>query len=144
MTHLNLAARIIGCTDLVIVNLFSIPTPSVTEINSVGVEWAAWLAARDGLETGIAGADEILAVWGVGGLTGVVGANRQHQISWLLDQLVRAGHTAVWTVNGEARHPSRWHQYVSDKHGRTSGGDLEDRLRQVLRQVPIDSLGSSK
>lgn len=47
------------------------------------------------------------------------------------------GITAFWMVGGEPRHPSRWHQFVSDKHGRTTGGTFEERLVQVLVEVPL-------
>jgi hypothetical protein len=40
-------------------------------------------------------------------------------------------------LGGEPRHPSRWHQYVSDKYGRTSGGTFEERIKQVLVAVPL-------
>lgn len=41
---------------------------------------------------------------------------------------------------GQPRHPSRGHQYVSDRHGRTGPGNVEEGLRLVLVQVPLAEL----
>jgi hypothetical protein len=137
---LRLAADIIGCRHLVIVNLFSRPTPSLTEINMIGTARDGWLDARDDIDKGLERSQAVLAAWGVGGLTGSARVNQFEQIQWLTGRLARFGHDEIWTLNGETRHPSRWHQYVSDKHGRTEGGVLRDRLGQVLRQEAVGHL----
>lgn len=138
--HLRVAAEIIGCSDLIIVNLFSIPTRNVLNIDEIGADWDGWLNARPQLESGIASSDAVIVAWGVRGLTGAAAANFRLQVAWVFDELAASKHAKVWTINGEARHPSRWHQYVSDKYGRTAGGNFEDRLRDALRLDPIGVL----
>jgi hypothetical protein len=55
-------------------------------------------------------------------------------------EAIRAGISNIWMVGGEPRHPSRWHQFVSDKYSRTTGGSFEERLDQVLESVPMSAL----
>jgi hypothetical protein len=50
------------------------------------------------------------------------------------------GNDCIWTLNGEPRHPSRWDQYVSDRHGRASGATFSERIAQVLTSVPLATL----
>lgn len=52
------------------------------------------------------------------------------------------GINTVWSVGGQPRHPSRGHQFLSDKYGRTAGGTFEKRLSTVLVQSPDLTLRS--
>lgn len=70
--------------------------------------------------------------------TAAVASSAISQVEWFARQARAAGLSEMWTVGGRARHPSRWHQYVSDKYGRTSGGSFADRLRQVLVRAPLE------
>ena len=81
-----------------------------------------------------------MAAWGLYGLSGPAKAHRREQLGWLAGAAQSLGHTDCWTVGGEARHPSRWHQYVSDVHGRTTEGTFAERLRQVLVKVPLSAI----
>ena len=137
--HLRVAAEIIGCSDLVIVNLFSVPTRNVLDINEAGTDWDGWLNARPQLGSGISSSDAVIVAWGVRGLTGLARDNFRQQVEWVFSELAASEHDQVWTINGEARHASRWHQYVSDQHGRTTGGDFETRLQQVLQRSSIST-----
>lgn len=142
MKHLRVAAEIIGCSDLTVVNLFSLPTGNVLDINEVGADWDGWLNARPEIESDISSSDAAIVAWGVRGLTGRARDNFRRQIDWVYSELATSEHEQVWTINGEARHPSRWHQYVSDKYGRTCGGNLRDRLQQVLQPIPVEAVGT--
>jgi hypothetical protein len=99
------------------------------------------LVARDALAAGLEGCDEVAAAWGLYGLTGTAKAHRRDHLAWLVGTAKSLGHTECWAVGGEPRHPSRWHQYVSDVHGRTTAGTFAERLHQVLVKVPLSVFG---
>lgn len=134
--HLHVATEVLECNDFKIANLLATPTRSVVEITDAGKNPSAWGAARPALRALIRDADELLIGWGLGG--GFSGAARHYfleQVDWVWSEIARARPTPrVWTVGPEPRHPSRWHQYVSDKHGRAQGGDFPTRLRSVLTE----------
>jgi hypothetical protein len=140
MRHLQVAAELLGCDDVRIANLFAIPTASVTEINEVGTAAKGWKAAQVDLRALLGQADHLLAGWGVSGLVGSAARHRTRQLVWLGTRAQTIGQHTIWTLNGEPRHPSRWHQYVSDRHGRATGNSLHDRLDSVLRSVLITTL----
>jgi len=110
--HLRVAAELLGCGEIHIANLFAVPTRSVLEINEVGRDGAGWLAARRPLKRLIDSAEQIVAGWGVSGLYGPARTHRRVQVAWVLDRIVASGKDHIWMLNGEPRHPSRWHQYV--------------------------------
>ncbi len=141
ISHLQVAADLLGCATLEVANMFSRPTPSLTEINDVGAREEGWLAARADIRNALCGADHVFAAWGVGGLHGQAAEHLQGQRLWVCDQLADLGIEQVWTLNGETRHPSRWHQYVSDRHGRTSGGSFLERLSDMLTAISAQQLG---
>lgn len=134
------AARVLGYGDPVILNLCAVATPSLVEVNTLGRE--SWLSARADLQDVVLEGGDLLAAWGVGGLTGIARQNMGAQIDWLVDLMRGSRHREFWTVGGEPRHPSRWHQYVADVHNRTHGGNFEERLAQVLVQVPVEKFKS--
>lgn len=141
MRHLQVAAEVLGCDGVRVANLFATPTRSVTQINDVGRDSAGWTEARPALARLGATSAELVAAWGVSGLHGPAFAHWQAQITWLIHQFRQDAVAGVWTLNGEPRHPSRWHQYVSDRHGRASGATFRDRLSSVLRWVELGSDG---
>jgi hypothetical protein len=138
--NLHVAAELLACDDLEIANLFSIPTRDVTAINRLGASWEGWEDAQSALHQLIIRSDHLLAGWGVSGLSGPVARHKQAQVDFVRETAERAGKERIWTLLGEARHPSRWHQYVSDKHGRTSGGSLPERIGAVLKSVSLSTL----
>lgn len=119
-----------------IANLHAFATTSVFELNDLR-RACGWADARGELAKAVRGADGLLAGWGVSGTTGDTRRALDEQVAWLYSEAMSAGLERAWMVGGEPRHPSRWHQYVSDKYGRTSGGTFEQRLEQVLHAVPI-------
>jgi hypothetical protein len=134
------AAGVLGYNDVVMTNLCSVATPSIVEVNGLGCE--AWTSARVDLESAVRSGSGLIAAWGVGGLSGDARRWLRAQVEWLVDCAGTGGLRSFWTVGGEPRHPSRWHQYVSDKYGRTRGGSFEERLAQVLVDVPTRDLAS--
>lgn len=133
----NLAGEVLGFPRIEIVNLVSTATPTVLELNDQPLD--AWLNARPHLSLGLRKASAILAGWGTTGLSGDARAARAYQVDWLLDEAAKVGIYDLWTVGGRPRHPSRWHQYVSGKHGRTAEGSFAQRLAQVLTKLPLES-----
>jgi hypothetical protein len=121
------------------VNLYSDATSSTGELNKSSTI-DGWLRARRELSSALGHAAGVLGGWGVAGLTGAARRDQNEQVAWLRLEAIRAGVSDIWMVGGEPRHPSRWHQFVSDKYSRTTGGSFEERLVQVLESVPISTL----
>src|SRR4051794_40950148 len=130
------ATRVLGYNTVKIANLCTVATPSVVELNDLE-QCRGWTAARDELAKAVRSAEGLLAGWGVSGTTGDTRRAREDQVAWLYREAAAAGIEQVWMLGSEPRHPSRWHQWVSDRYGRTSGGTFEQRLAQVLKPVPI-------
>lgn len=132
---LNRAGALLGGYDVTIVNLVDVATHSSSAL-ATACHSSDWQAARVKLASALHASDELLFGWG---LTPHLGAARravEEQIAWLLEEAHRVGHQHAWAV-GDARHPSRWHQYTADVHGRTRGGEANARLREVLGRQPL-------
>jgi Protein of unknown function (DUF1643) len=125
------AASILGYSDLHVVNLLAAPASDVPDLVRFPTGDVHWEAARSAIQTGLSSAAALLFAWGLVRRMGSARHPVEHQVAWLLDQAAAFGHSHAWAV-GEVRHPSRWHQYTADKHGRTKGGDPDARLRAVL------------
>lgn len=130
------AGRVLGFGSVKIANLCSVATSTVVELNMLG-DGDCWHQAREELAGALRGAEGLLAGWGVAGISGGARRARQAQVDWLYSRAREAGIDTIWMVGGEPRHPSRWHQFVSDKYGRTSGGTFEERLGQVMVAMSI-------
>jgi hypothetical protein len=138
---LSVAARLLGCEHTIIVNLLGVPTQDVPAMSVLGADAEPWLAARPALTAGLKRGDIVLAGWGVSSLTGAARQHQRDQVHWVAQEARALGHETAWAVGGRPHHPSRWHQYVSDRHGRTPAHLApEDRLRHVLVRSPLDEL----
>jgi len=137
--RVRLAARILGFEGVRVVNLFALASPSSRDIAVLGQDAAGWESARPSLADGVLDCEGVLMGFGTIPVTGVARHHFGQQLDWFAGQLRESGHQEVWQV-GDARHPSRWHQYVSDRHGRTSGGSFEERLREVLTSTSLSVL----
>lgn len=120
-------------------NLFSIPTQDIPAISQLGAAADGWWDARPSLELALDDADVVLAGWGLDRLTGSAREHRTQQLAWVEARWRAAGHDRAFCVDG-GRHPSRWHQYVSDRHARVGGGSFEERLRKVLLPVAVEQV----
>ena len=137
------ALQVTGNDRLVIANLFQPPAANLPSLTQEGRDPDGWLAARPALERALDDADELLIGWGLDRLTGPARHHRAAQIQWVLETADQHGYTHAWTVGGEPRHPSRWHQYVADKYDRAGQGTFVERLGRVLVRVPLPELGPS-
>ncbi|GAA4056832.1 hypothetical protein GCM10023065_01970 [Microbacterium laevaniformans] len=133
-----LARDVLGFKSARIANLFAWPSASSRDIALLGKVPEGWQDARRELTEAVYEADAVLVGFGLIPSSRESGPQLRAQLRWLHEELRRSGHVAVWQVGDRPRHPSRWHQYVSDAHGRTAGGTFEERLHQVLRAVPLD------
>lgn len=127
---LNRAGALLGGYDVTIVNLVNVATHSSSALATAGHS-SDWQAARVKLASALRASDELLFGWGLTPHLGAARKAAEEQIAWLLEEAHRVGHQHAWAV-GNARHPSRWHQYTADVHGRTGGGQADERLREVL------------
>lgn len=119
-------------------NLYARATPTVSEVNDA--DHLGWIEARADLEDGLSQTDAVLAAWGVSGLSGAALRFRREQVWWLCQELSLRSLQNAWTVGGVPRHPSRWHQYVADRHARTSSGTFANRLSETLTLLPVTEL----
>jgi hypothetical protein len=129
------ARMVLGYEEVRIFNLFMDATPTVAELNASVAHPCP--CARRRLRSALAEDSALLGAWGISGLTGEARIARDCQLTWLVKQAKAVGIHDIWMVGGEPRHPSRWHQYVSDKYGRTSGGPSDARLAEALVAVPL-------
>ncbi|WP_235856943.1 DUF1643 domain-containing protein [Occultella glacieicola] len=134
------AAGVLGFDGYEVANLFADPTPTVVELNLLSAHEMSWPELQQRLSEQLRAAHGVLAAWGVAGASGNFRRARGERAAWLIEEAERRGHRHFWTVGGEPRHPSRWHQYVADKHGRATGGTFEERLVQVLTLQPLGSV----
>lgn len=136
--QIAVAADVLGYHRVQIANLFALASVSSREIRTLGTEEVGWQTARNSIEDALPQADGVLVAFGSIPTSGPSRTHLRTQLAWLSARLRDLSDTDVWQV-GVARHPSRWHQYVSDVHARTSGGDFVTRLTQVLQPVsPVD------
>jgi len=132
--RVGLAASILGYGRFEVANLFQPASSSSRDIQHLGAESQGWLSARGAIEQALPRADTVLLACGILRLSGDPRAHLAEQRDWLREQLAAESHHEVWQV-GDARHPSRWHQYLSDAHGRTNGGTFAERLHEALKRV---------
>lgn len=139
--HLEVAASLLECEATVICNLFAWPTSDLPEINSVGQQVDGWLEARRQMAVELEKADKVLLGWGISRLAGPARLHQRAQIQWVATLLNTMSTTSVWCAGEQPRHPSRWHQFVSDRYGRTRGGNFRQRLSEVLTRVTLTPEG---
>jgi hypothetical protein len=139
--HLATVAVELGCTRVAITNLFPTPTRNAAALCGVAHQEKDWVEHRPQISSALTTPEsEILLGWGVSTLTGPAGRHLRAQVLWTLAEIKSVGRTA-WVIGDGPRHPSRWHQYVSDRHGRTAAGTFAERLAQVLRPAPMVPAG---
>ncbi|WP_448629883.1 DUF1643 domain-containing protein [Cellulomonas soli] len=135
------AARALGFDAYTVANLFAEATATVVELNELADLVDTATEVHTHLAEHLPAAGGILAAWGVAGAAGPFRRERDARAAWLVAEASKVGHESMWMVGGTPRHPSRWHQYVADRHGRTRGGTFEERLAQVLVEVPLAQSG---
>lgn len=135
VARVELAAKLLGHTEVTIANLFPLPTQSVLEVNTVGRDLCLWHSARSKLLEQIADGRDILLAYGCQEPVGEVRAHFRAQLAWLQGALDRAG-SRLWMVSDQPRHPSRWQRHTSRSY---PGMQFENALKLSLQQVPVGS-----
>jgi hypothetical protein len=132
LSRVKLAARVIGCGEVGVGNLFSAASKDVTELTVLGVRPDSWLDARAGLLREICAADDVLLGWGCTEPCGEARLHHRSQVGWLMGVL-ESQSAQVWTVGGLPRHPSRWQRYTAREYpGREFVSALAASLRAGL------------
>jgi hypothetical protein len=142
--NLGVAAGLLDCSDVHIGNLFPLATANSPSVGLAGTEWDSWLPAQERLSAVLADCDELLFAWGVSVQRSPAKDHFERQVRWVHQEAARFAHHSAWIVGDGPRHPSRWQQFVSDRHQRTNGGTFEARLRDVLHSVAISSIGERR
>jgi hypothetical protein len=134
-THRHLAGALqsTGCDEYQIANLLIQASSSFDDLEVIGADEEGWFRARGEIQGLLSSSEEVLLGWGLARPTGAAGANFHRQVEWVWRELHQSRHQRVWLVGGQPRHPSRWHQYVSDRYGRTNGGPFDSRMMDVLQ-----------
>lgn len=113
--RVTMAARVIGCGEVAIDNLFPTPSNDVTELNAIGAQADLWLAARPSLLRELRAVDDVLLGWGCSEPSGEARRHHRTQVTWLMGVL-ESRSVQVWTVGGQPRHPSRWQRYTAREY----------------------------
>jgi hypothetical protein len=102
----------LGFETAEIVNLFAIPSRSVTDISMLGAELDGWTEARALLEPAIIACSGVLLGYGVAEPKGAARRHHRDQVDWLGKMLADTGRP-TFQVGGEPRHPSRWQRWTA-------------------------------
>lgn len=132
--RVDLAARLIGCDEVLIANLFPTASRSSSDLVDLGRTEEPWLLGRPSIESTLKRADQALVGYGTSHPTGAAGLHHRAQLAWL-DLLLARLAVVPWTVGGQARHPSRWQRYTSRQF---PGVAFELALQRALSQTGLN------
>ena len=130
--RVKLAADIIGCQAITIVNLFPIASRSSVSITTLGNAASPWVEARSEMGEAVATADAVLFAYGVTSPAGTAGQHHRLQVAWIR-ALVADLSMMPWMVSGHPRHPSRWQRHTSRMFPEVT---FSNALPMVLSQCP--------
>lgn len=132
LARVALAARLLGHQEVGVVNLFSVATKSVLEVNTIGKDLNGWLSARTDIAEQLTAQGDVLLAYGCQEPIGEVRAHFRAQIAWLQQELQDSGNT-IWSVSDQPRHPSRWQRHTARAYpGMPFDKALELSLQQQL------------
>lgn len=115
LQRVELAVALLGFDQVVVANLFGVPSHATGDISALGVGPEGWATARSTLADNFAACDGALLAFGVSAPSGGARAHFRSQVRWLLDRTVSAG-LPTWQVGDGPRHPSRWQRWTSRAH----------------------------
>lgn len=131
LARVRLAAQILGYEEVVITNLFPLPTVSVLQVNQIGTDAELWESGRSGIAETLSGATDVLLAYGCQEPTGVVRHHFRKQLVWLHEILEDSG-SRLWSVSERPRHPSRWQRHTSRHYPGTPFAEaIEHSLQRV-------------
>lgn len=139
--RLGVAAEILGCAGAIrIANLVDQPTKGLHDLAVEATDPQHWDDSFQKLFGVFTEPHTPLIGWGVSRPPGIVGQYAARQQERVLRGLLASGHTAAWTLLGQPRHPSRWHQFTSEKYPHATGTGFVERLRSVLVLTDLEHL----
>lgn len=130
--RVKLAAELLGCQEVQIVNLLGTPTRDVCDIQSAGSMPGPWIDSRTSIQCLLPTADAVLFAWGCKSPIGSARIHQRRQVEWVKVQ-TKQQDLPEWTVGGCPRHPSRWQRYT---HHAFPGVAFRDALRLALIPAP--------
>lgn len=123
------ARSILGFDQVLLANLFSLPTYRTGAIGALGSTPHGWADARPPLLEALEQSAGVLLGYGVGRPAGEAATHHADQVRWLENHL-RSQELPVWWVGGAPRHPSRWQRHTSRAHpGETFATALKKSLQ---------------
>ncbi|WP_368671712.1 DUF1643 domain-containing protein [Cellulomonas humilata] len=134
----------LGINDTLTVNLLDVPSQSFDDFPTVGADELRWRSSREHLASSLEmlrpERDVVVAAWGLSKFREPSRSLLSSQIRWLVLFLDSEGWSQMHTFGGRPRHPSRWHQYVSDKYGRFSEFEPSERYAAALTSGRLSEL----
>lgn len=133
--RVDLARRTLGCSSVVIANLYPAQLAGVTALHSLESAASVWAAGRQEISSALAGgATDVLLGFGVQTPNGVNRAPYVAQLQWLRGELA-GRQVRLWGFGRRPAHPSRWQRLV---HREQPGGSLELYASTLLQPVEIE------
>lgn len=114
-SRVELVRQYLDADEMLIVNLFPLPTHRTTDISRVGKDSTDWLSARSAIEGALSMSSGVLLAYGVGEPTGVARHHHRRQVEWLRNKTATMT-VPVYQVGDGPRHPSRWQRWTSREH----------------------------
>lgn len=111
LRRVELAAELLGFTEVGTANLFALPSHATGAIAKLGETETGWLQARPHLTTSIKSADGVLLAYGTTTPTGDARLHFRQQVVWLTKEIADRS-LPTWHVGDGPRHPSRWHRWT--------------------------------
>jgi hypothetical protein len=136
LRRVTLATELLGFDDVVVANLFSVPSRATGALAELGTTEDGWLAARASLKAGLDVGRGVLLAYGATLPTGEARVQFRHQVEWLRRQIV-ARALPAWHVGDGPRHPSRWQRWTYRAHPDVA---FPEALRSSLVLVQTDDL----
>ena len=140
LQRVQLARETLGYSSVSVANVFSISTYRTGGITIAGAEPEGWLAARTELTAALNTADAVILAYGCQEPSGIARHHFRDQLTWLQTEIDALGLT-IWMIDGQPRHPSRWHRHTHAQHPSLT---FLEALPVVLKEViPKGSLTNS-
>lgn len=132
LARVQLASELLSFDDVVVANLFSLPSKSTRDIQQLGQLADPWIAARWPLVKQLERAGAVLLAYGLERPSGLAGEWHRAQVVWL-SEIISARELPQFWVGGGPRHPSRWQRRTSR---RWPGMAFRDAVALELTPAP--------
>lgn len=134
--RIQLAADLLGYSEVKVANVFALPSHATGEISAMGAAYEVWELALAALRAHLDSADGVLLAYGTREPGGMARSHFRAQVNWIRDRILVNG-APVWRVGDGPRHPSRWQRWTSRAY---PGIPFKDALSLSLVRVPPESI----